>query len=173
MSLFSVLFVCFLFALCYFLRFHQVLIFYLLALYFPLFSSYFFSRFFSFTCYTLFFALSFHLFVFYANFSLCPLSQFQVFEFTRSFVHLEMLCNYETCRKYHLSCDAISSWLIVIALSLAICGTVNELTSYRFYARFCRMFQRFIGDAMMYKNRRPNEQPEARQMAFPNVNTRL
>lgn len=49
---------------------------------------------------------------------------------------IEMPCNYKARGKYHLSCDAISSWFIVIALSLVIHRTVNEL--YRFSAKFCR-----------------------------------
>lgn len=64
---------------------------------------------------------------------LYPPSQFHlgvsVFVYTgESFCsRIEMPCNYEARGKYHLSGDAISSWLIVIALSLTIRGTANEL----------------------------------------------
>ncbi|KYN43868.1 hypothetical protein ALC56_01738 [Trachymyrmex septentrionalis] len=57
---------------------------------------------------------------------------------------IEMPCNYEARGKYHLSRDAISSWLIVIALSYYR-GMANELVLHRFYARFCRVPLQSIG----------------------------
>lgn len=132
MSLFSVSFFSFIFnykivsVSCHLLHFYHTLIFFLLTLYFPLFSSCsLYPHFFSFIHFTLSSSvLSFRSFVFYANFSLSAIAISPrgagIFAFTpaKAFVR-ELKCPAITrlVGKYHLSCDAISSWLIVIALS--------------------------------------------------------
>lgn len=127
-------------------RFYHSLIPFLPTSYFPLLSSRFYPHFFSFMHFTPFPLRSFLPFFCYSMLTfLCPPSQFhlgvpgsiRVYTGESFCSGIEMPCNYEARGKYHLSGDAISSWLIVIALPYYSPGPANELAQHRFYVRFC------------------------------------
>lgn len=116
----------------YLLRFYHTLILFVLTLYFPLLSSCFYPHFFH-AFYTLFLRSFLPFFCYSMLTFLCPPSQFHLCRCIRVYTgksfcsRIEMTCNYEARGKYHLSRDAISSWLIVIAFS---CYSRDGLTSW-------------------------------------------
>lgn len=111
--------------LCHFLLSSSLLslILFLFIFYFPLFSSCFYPLASSLSCILHPFPPLFPsvLLLFYTNFSLSAISPscrcIRVYTGESFCSRIEMPCNYEARGKYHLSRDAISSWLIVIALS--------------------------------------------------------
>lgn len=146
--------------------FHHALILFLLALHFPLFSSYFCSHFFSFMRFTLFsFALPFRPFVLYANFSVSAITISPwAFDFAPSAFVQDLKCLTITRLTGSITCRVTqflrNSFLFSCYLSFSFCAIreiVNELTRYRFYARFCRVLRRFIGDDI--------QKPKSRQTA--------